>query len=283
MGTCFICIPAFWIGAIAGEDAEKRDNSMAYCMAFNVGVLVVVGISMYLFATTHAAEGEGWFPATLKLFHVYPATSGRFDALEIFLWWIRLVLMQMAFGALSIKIHIETHRILSSGDLALRAFIGAGFCEELFKFTLTGTIWTFSKYNNSREAILQLSVASAAAFTIYEDILYAIRHQSTDVLGFRLVLFPLHICFNLAIAIGVARQRQAFAWLFEMLACLVAAVGIHGLYDFLIFTTIHVWRCAALYVLAPLAFYMGHAVYNWGLHDFEESQTANSDRQRGQV
>jgi len=246
---------------------------------------IVIGtITLYLFIV--ALCNEGLFNAILKILYIFPKASAQrssvierpssnsccsfFTGLQFqkILWWARIYVSSAGLGIVANWVVLNNPKDPNDAEsIALRAFVAAGFCEEFVKFLFTGAVWTIVKYSNSREAVLQLSVASAAAFSIFEDVIYVL-HSATDgdnVLAVRLVFFPLHICFNLALALGVSRQRPTCCWVFEMVLCVIISVGMHGLYDFFLFTEDSNFFMIAIVALAPLTCICGGLIWKWGL------------------
>merc|ERR1719230_1339943 len=121
---------------------------------------------------------------------------------EGYLWIGRLFFMAIALGSTAQtlgRINVPDE----AGEHAVSAFLSAGFCEELYKWLFSGTVSAMGMYASSRVAILQLSVASAAGFTLMEDVLYALNSGLFTLLV-RLLFFPLHISFNQICALGIA-------------------------------------------------------------------------------
>lgn len=116
---------------------------------------------------------------------------------------------------------------------AKKAFFQAGFCEEYFKFFLAASVSFIPKYNKSKSAILQVSIVVSVAFSVVEDILYATRVGWAAAM--RPFMFPLHYVFNYPLAFMITRQRDSIWWVFELFGGFIFAVGLHGVYDYVLF------------------------------------------------
>jgi len=200
--------------------------------------------------------------------------------MEWWLWIARLFFMALALGSTAItlgNIRVEPE----AGEHAMNAFLSAGFCEELYKFLFSGTVSAISLYSQSRVAILQLSIGSAAGFTLMEDIIYALN-SGIITLMIRLLFFPLHICFNQVAALGIARQRQTWGSYFEIFFCFFAGVALHGAYDYMLFLQKPSWLfLISICVVAPLTCWCGYGAWMEGLRDpkFTPSNSQESARQ----
>jgi len=243
---------------------------------------LVLLINIYFFCTAETTH-EGF----LKFFFIYPiaqhaeeanrdhrrkATWVVVDTLsdcDWYLWIARLFFMALALGATAVsvgKIRVKPEEV----EHAISAFASAGFCEELYKFLFTGTVSAISLYSHSRVAVLQLSVASAAGFTLMEDILYALNSGLVTLIV-RLLFFPLHICFNQVTALGVARQRRTWGSYFEIFVCFFAGVALHGAYDYMLFLQNPPWLfLISIGVVAPLTCWCGHCAWSYGVRDLGE-------------
>jgi len=254
---------------------------------------LVLLINIYFFCTSETSY-EGF----LKFFFIYPidrtvrnhdprgrrdtwATVNTISDCEWWLWIARLFFMALALGSTAItlgNIRVEPE----AGEHAMNAFLSAGFCEELYKFLFSGTVSAISLYSQSRVAILQLSVGSAAGFTLMEDIIYALN-SGIVTLMIRLLFFPLHICFNQVAALGIARQRQTWGSCFEIFFCFFAGVALHGAYDYMLFLQKPSWLfLISICVVAPLTCWSGYRAWMVGLRDpkFTPSNSEESARQQ---
>jgi RsiW-degrading membrane proteinase PrsW (M82 family) len=122
--------------------------------------------------------------------------------------------------------------------LAIGCFLIIGPCEELAKFLAVRLVMFRSReFNEPLDGIIYAS-AAALGFGSLENVFYVIDftggpHVRWGMLGMRAFLaLPGHVIF--ACAWGVALGRAKFDPRYRVWPRLLLAMGLHGLYDFLL-------------------------------------------------
>jgi RsiW-degrading membrane proteinase PrsW (M82 family) len=136
--------------------------------------------------------------------------------------------------------HIEAAAVTGRGS-ALPTLIGCfvviGPCEEISKFLAVRLfVYRNREFNEPLDGIIY-AAAAALGFASLENVLYVIDwhtlHLHWGMLGVRsLLALPGHVIF--ATTWGYALGRQKFDPTYRVWPMVLAAAGLHGLYDFLL-------------------------------------------------
>jgi hypothetical protein len=116
---------------------------------------------------------------------------------------------------------------------AIKSFFRAAFLEEYFKFFIAGSVPFITKYNQSKSAILHVSIMVGLSFALVEDISYCSIYGFDAIM--RIPMFPLHFVFAYPAAVAITRQRNSILWVFEVIGSFLIGVAAHGIFNYLLF------------------------------------------------
>ncbi len=121
--------------------------------------------------------------------------------------------------------------------IAYNAFVVAGFTEEIFKFfALYLVIWKSKEFNEKFDGIVY-AVFLSMGFATVENIMYVAGYGTSVGISRALTAVPGHALFGVAMGyyFGLAKLSPQNRSKNFLLALLVP-VGLHGVYDFILFT-----------------------------------------------
>jgi len=158
---------------------------------------------------------------------------------------IGLLLKAFFAGALTVIPILFVENILQArgADLsgythmAYNAFVVAGFTEEIFKFfALYLVIWKNKEFNEKFDGIVY-AVYVSMGFATVENIMYVAGYGSGTGISRALTAVPGHALFGVAMGyyFGLAKlspENKSKNFLYALLL----PIGLHGMYDFILFT-----------------------------------------------
>lgn len=160
---------------------------------------------------------------------------------------IRLLIFSLLAGAISVVPILFLEGFLDSftesfpGLLAAawKAFVVAGFSEELFKYmALYLLIWRSREFNEKFDGIVYATYISLG-FAAVENVLYVYEGGITTGLMRAITAVPAHAIFGITMGFffGLAKfyekERKSLR-----LKALIYPILLHGIYDFILFTGI---------------------------------------------
>lgn len=176
-------------------------------------------------------------------------------ALLLIWWFVRLdskrpeppgkVRNMMFFGALAcipagiielVASDILGEEMLAADGGLLNAFLIAACTEEMVKLAVVLLyVWNKPHFDEVMDGILYTAAASLG-FALLENILYSAGDMATGLLR-AFTAVPLHaICSGImGYYVGRAKMASGGRWLWVLVG-LVAAIAIHGLYDWAVFS-----------------------------------------------
>eukprot|EP00494_Astrolonche_serrata_P034241 UN34510 len=167
----------------------------------SMGVQLVY-IPVFLISIYFFYDSQSTYEGLLKFFFIYPYSppnegnnnvGNQMTQLDKYLWIVRMALMGAGLGSTAVSFTtIPTGD--NSEEAAISAFLSAALCEETYKMLFSGSVCAQEKYRNSRYSILHLSIGSAAGFTLFEDVIYALVAGNVYVLLIR-IIFPVTYLF----------------------------------------------------------------------------------------
>ncbi len=162
----------------------------------------------------------------------------------------------------------------SISELALLAFVIVGPAEELAKFLVVKAIVFKSPYFSESNDGFIYSAAAALGFASVENVTYAIQF-GPEVMLFRGPISTLvHVMLGALWGYGLVKYktngRKALPFLWFML---VLSAGLHGLFDFLLFT--QATTGSRYWLLAFVMFGVGLAIYWWTLQKTQKVSLKN--------
>ena len=160
---------------------------------------------------------------------------------------VRLLVMSFIFGMISVflalAINVQLNRFLDIDDdtlwsQAIHAFLVVAFVEELCKFTFVrGLLYPQKDFNEAFDGIVY-SVMVAMGFATAENIYYVLN-GGVEIAFLRMFsAVPAHGVF--AVIMGFFIGEAKFLHrneIFYLLAGLLIATAVHGLYDLFLFMT----------------------------------------------
>ncbi len=162
----------------------------------------------------------------------------------------------------------------SISELALLAFVIVGPAEELSKFFVVKSIVFKSPYFSETNDGYIYSAAAALGFASVENVTYAIQF-GWQVMFFRGPISTLvHVMLGAFWGYGLVKYkrngRKSLPLLWLMLAL---SAGIHGLFDFLLFT--QATSESRYWLLAFVLFAIGLVIYWWTLQRSQKTSLKN--------
>ena len=160
---------------------------------------------------------------------------------------IRLLLLALLFGALTV-IPISFLEYFLSGftnlftgltAAAWKAFVVAGFSEELFKYiALYLLIWKSREFNDKLDGIVY-AVFISLGFAAVENVMYVLGNGFGTGIMRALTAVPAHAIFGVTMGFyfGMAKFYVKKQYRLKLKA-LVYPIILHGIYDFILFTGI---------------------------------------------
>lgn len=169
-------------------------------------------------------------------------------------------------------------------NAAYRAFVVAGFTEEVFKFLAVMLAFWRSKEFNERFDGIVYAVFVSLGFAAVENILYVVEHGSGVGFLRAFTAVPAHLLFGVVMGyyIGMARFYPEKGRSL-LLKAIYVPIFLHGFYDFIIFSQhplmligfvpyiIYLWR-TGLKKMKALSIAPGEVFIN---EDGHESETEN--------
>lgn len=160
---------------------------------------------------------------------------------------IRLLIKALIMGAFTVIPILIVEGFLDSfteafpglWSAAWKAFVVAGFTEELFKYlALYILIWRSPSFNDKFDGIVY-GVFIALGFAGVENIMYVFQGGVATGLVRMITAVPAHAIFGITMGFyfGLARFYQRESYTLKMKAFFVPVI-LHGIYDFILFTGI---------------------------------------------
>ncbi len=158
---------------------------------------------------------------------------------------IRLLLLALLSGALAvipilfIEQFLNGFSVLFTGIFAAvwKAFVVAGFTEELFKFTaLYLLIWKSPEFNDKFDGIVY-AVFVSLGFAAVENVLYVMGNGYSTGITRAITAVPAHAIFGVTMGFyfGMAKFFEKERSVLKRKA-LFFPMLLHGVYDFILFT-----------------------------------------------
>lgn len=140
---------------------------------------------------------------------------------------------------------------------AWKAFVVAGFTEELFKFfALYLLIWKSAEFNEKFDGIVY-AVFISLGFAAVENVLYVLQGGIGTGLMRAITAVPAHAIFGVIMGFyfGLARFYEKEQYTLKLKA-LVYPIILHGIYDFIIMTGIQ-WLTGVFFLFVIFLYIFG--------------------------
>lgn len=156
---------------------------------------------------------------------------------------------------------------------AWKAFVVAGFSEELFKYiALYLLIWKSPEFNEKFDGIVY-AVFVSLGFAAVENILYVTDGGITTGISRAITAVPAHAIFGITMGFyfGLAKFFEKEQKLLKRKA-LLYPILLHGIYDFILFTGIE-WLTIVFVAFVAFLYYSGFK----RMKDLSRQSIYNSD------
>ncbi len=158
---------------------------------------------------------------------------------------LRLLLLALLAGALTVIPILILETFLNRYanlfphyiSAAYKAFVVAGFSEELFKYiALYLLIWKSAEFNEKFDGIVYATYVSLG-FAGVENVLYVIEGGMQTGISRAITAVPAHAIFGITMGFyfGLARFYKTQERTLKIKALLIPIL-LHGIYDFILFT-----------------------------------------------
>jgi len=193
-------------------------------------------------------------PVAILLVYVYFRDKYEKEPISLLLWGLFLGAL-VTVPIMVVEFFLDRFAVYFQGMgwAAYRAFVVAGFTEEIFKFLVVMLFfWRKKDFNEKFDGIVY-AVFVSLGFAAVENILYVIQNGSGTGLIRAVTAVPAHLLFGVIMGyyIGLAKFIPEGRTKFLQRAVYMPVL-MHGFYDFMIFSQ----HWLLLLLFAPYILYM---------------------------